>query len=172
MRAREVRKSKPRLYLTPVQLLGPNHRTTAAQTVNFSIIGDSHVGYSNSLSILKSVLPKAIRPGSTRFVIFGGDNKHGSKGAQADNDYQAFKDAVTNMLGTSIPYKASIGNWENDTREQFQKYLNPVLGMSNFPGTGGKVKYVWLDNAPGKFSYASISLLRSLSANYYYPRMC
>ncbi|MBA2937454.1 metallophosphoesterase [Paenibacillus sp. CGMCC 1.16610] len=172
MRAGEVRKSKLRLYPFPGTVLWQNHNTTAAQTVNFSIIGDCHVGYSNSLSIFKSILPKAVRPGSTRFVIFGGDNKHGSKGAQADSDYQAFKFAVTSVLGTSIPYKASIGNWEDDTREQFRKYLNPVLGMTNFPGTGGKVKYVWLDNAPGKFSYDSISLLKSLSANYYYIIDC
>lgn len=42
----------------------------------------------------------------------------------------------------------------------------------NFPGTNGKVKYVWLDNAPGKFSFASISLLKNLDPSYYYIIDC
>ncbi|OAB47341.1 metallophosphoesterase [Paenibacillus antarcticus] len=142
---------------------------SATQRVNFAVMGDSHVGYGNSLSIFKGLLPKAVASGNKKFVIFGGDNKHGSKGTVAEADYKAFKDTVTrNLSPKKIPYKASIGNWEDNTRVLFTKYLGPVHGQMNFPGTQGKVKYVWLDNAPGKFSYASISLLKSLSPNYYY----
>ncbi|MGG1635867.1 hypothetical protein MHH56_20455 [Paenibacillus sp. FSL K6-3182] len=42
----------------------------------------------------------------------------------------------------------------------------------NFPGTNGNVKYVWLDNVPGKFSFASISLLKNLDPSYYYIIDC
>ncbi|WP_044879074.1 metallophosphoesterase family protein [Paenibacillus sp. IHBB 10380] len=144
-------------------------RKSATQIANFAVIGDSHIGYGNSLNIFRGLLPKAVASGNKKFVIFGGDNKHGSVGAAADADYKAFKNTVTRNLGSKkIPYKASIGNWEDNTRVLFTKYLGPVQGQMNFPETKGKVKYVWLDNAPGKFSTASISLLKSLSPNYYY----
>ncbi|WP_245987811.1 metallophosphoesterase [Cohnella lupini] len=146
---------------------------TATQIVNFAIIGDSHVGYQNGLSIFRNLLPQAVKSGNKKFVIFGGDNKHGSTGTQADVDYKAFKDTATAILKPKgIPFKASIGNWEDNTRAQFKKYLGNVLGQMNFPGTQGKVKYVWLDNASGKFSYASISLLKTLDPNYYYIIDC
>ncbi|MFD0674657.1 metallophosphoesterase [Cohnella sp. GCM10027633] len=163
-------RSKP-LLCKPISTAMRTLPRASAQTVNFAIIGDSHVGYQNSLAIFKGLLPKAVKSGNKRFAIFGGDNKHGSKGAQAEADYKAFKDVVDNALG-SIPYRASIGNWEDDTRDLFRKYLNRVYGIINFPGTGGKVKYVWLDNAPGKFSYQSINLLKSLSPNYSYIIDC
>lgn len=148
-------------------------RKTAAQIVNFTIIGDSHVGYGNGLSIYKNLLSKAVKNGNKKFVIFGGDNKHGSVGTQAETDYKAFKDVATGILGPkNIPFKASIGNWEDNTRVLFKKYLGNVLGQMNFPGTSGKVKYVWLDNAPGKFSFASISLLKSLDPSHFYIIDC
>ncbi|OCT12937.1 hypothetical protein A8709_21675 [Paenibacillus pectinilyticus] len=145
----------------------------AVQVVNFAIMGDSHVGYGHSLAIFRNLLPKAVKSGNKQFVIFGGDNKHGSVGAQSEADYKAFKDTVTSVLTPrKIPFKASIGNWENNTRDQFRTYLGDVFGIMNFPGTQGKVKYVWLDNALGKFSFASISLLKSLDPRYYYIIDC
>lgn len=148
-------------------------RKAATQVINFTIIGDSHVGYGNGLSIYKSLLSKAVKTGNKKFVIFGGDNKHGSTGTAADVDYKAFKDVARGILGPkNIPFKASIGNWEDNTRVLFKKYLGNVLGQMNFPGTNGKVKYVWLDNAPGKFSFASITLLKNLDPNFYYIIDC
>lgn len=118
-------------------------RKSATQRVNYTVIGDSHVGYSNSLSIFKGLLPKGVASGNKKFVIFGGDNKHGSVGTVAEADYKAFKDTVTRNLGPiNIPYKASIGNWEDNTRVLFNKYLGAVHGQMNFPGTKVKVKYV------------------------------
>jgi hypothetical protein len=38
----------------------------------------------------------------------------------------------------------------------------------NFPGTQGKVRYVWLDCALGSFSPESIHLLSNLDDRYYY----
>ncbi|MEW9667542.1 hypothetical protein [Ammoniphilus sp. 3BR4] len=42
------------------------------------------------------------------------------------------------------------------------------IGQINFPGTLGKVQYIWLDNAPGQFSRKSLDILKNLDANYYY----
>ena len=151
----------------------PIIRKSTTQRVNFAVVGDSHVGYANSLSIFRNLLPKAVASGNKKFVIFGGDNKHGSVGAAAETDYKAFKDTVGRNLGPKkIPYKASIGNWEDNTRVLFKKYLGAFYGQMNFPGTKGRVKYVWLDNAPGKFSYDSISLLKTLDPKYYYIIDC
>jgi hypothetical protein len=148
-------------------------RKSAVQVVNFTIMGDSHVGFGNSLSIFKGLLPKAAHSGNKKFVIFGGDNKHGSVGTTADVNYRAFKNTATAILGSKkIPFKASIGNWENNTRDLFKKYLGDVFGIMNFPGTRGKLKYIWLDNASGKFSLSSISLLESLDPKHYYIIDC
>ncbi|MNI15301.1 hypothetical protein D3C73_685970 [compost metagenome] len=161
-KVQQLSKFKPFFKTKPV-------RKTAPQVVNFAIMGDSHVGYGNGLSIYKNLLSKAVKSGNKQFVIFGGDNKHGSVGTTAEADYKAFKDVARGILGPKhIPFKASIGNWEDNTRVLFKKYLGNVIGQMNFPGTNGKVKYVWLDNAPGKFSFASISLLKNLDPNYYY----
>ncbi|MGK9251936.1 metallophosphoesterase [Paenibacillus humicus] len=148
-------------------------RLNAVQTVNFLVMGDSHVGFGNSLSIYKRLLQQAVKSGRKSFCIFGGDNKHGSTGTQATTDYKAFKNVATGILGPKhIPFKASIGNWEDNTRAQFKQYLGDVMGKMDFPGTQGKVKYVWLDNAPGKFSFASIDLLTKLDPNFYYIIDC
>ncbi|ASS66181.1 metallophosphoesterase [Paenibacillus sp. RUD330] len=148
-------------------------RLNAIQTVNFLVMGDSHVGFGNSLSIYKRLLQQAVKSGHKSFCIFGGDNKHGSTGTQATTDYKAFKNVATGILGPKhIPFKASIGNWEDNTRAQFKQFLGDVMGKMDFPGTQGKVKYVWLDNAPGKFSFASIDLLTKLDPNFYYIIDC
>ncbi|MHA6531285.1 metallophosphoesterase [Paenibacillus sp. BAC0078] len=140
-----------------------------AQVIQFAVIGDSHVGYGNSSSIFKNLLPKTVSSGNKRFVIFGGDNAQAGAdhGSHADEYYKDFKDTVTGTLG-AIPYKASIGNWEASTRPLFTKYLGAAAGQMNFPGTQTKVKYVWLDCALGVFSPASIKLLKSLDDKHYY----
>lgn len=140
-----------------------------AQSINFAVIGDSHVGYGNSLSIFKDLLPKAVSSGNKKFVIFGGDNTQAgaNHGNNADTYYRDFKDTVTSTLG-SIPYKASIGNWEASTQPLFTKYLGAVTGQMNFPGTQGIVKYVWLNCALGKFTPASINLLKNLDDQHFY----
>ncbi|SET90738.1 hypothetical protein SAMN03159358_2645 [Paenibacillus sp. NFR01] len=140
-----------------------------AQTVRFAVIGDSHVGYGNSQAIFAGLLPKAASGGNKRFFIFGGDNAQAGAdhGSHADAYYQAFKDQVTQTLG-SIPYRTSIGNWEASTRPLFVKHLNPVYGQMNFPGTQGKVKYIWLDCALGAFSSGSLRLLRNLDDKSFY----
>lgn len=46
-------------------------RRIKAQTVEFAVFGDSHVGYGNSLSTFRSLLPKAVSSGNKRFFIFG-----------------------------------------------------------------------------------------------------
>ncbi|WP_346780558.1 metallophosphoesterase [Paenibacillus sp. PastF-1] len=153
-------RSAPRRSLNP---------RVKAQTVNFAVIGDSHVGYGNSLAIFRNLLPRAVSSGNKRFVIFGGDNTQAgaNHGNNADSFYKEFKDAVTSTLG-SIPYKASIGNWEASTQPLFTKYLGAVTGMMNFPGTQGKVRYVWLDCALGRFTADSINLLKNLDDRYYH----
>nr|WP_254075425.1 metallophosphoesterase [Paenibacillus tritici] len=144
-------------------------RRIKAQTLEFAVFGDSHVGYGDSLSIFKSLLPKAVSSGNKRLFIFGGDNTHAGadQGENAEAYYKEFRDTVTGTLG-SIPYKASIGNWEATTRPLFTQYLGAVAGQMNFPGTQGKVKYVWLDCALGQFSPASLYLLRNLDDKHYY----
>lgn len=47
-------------------------RRIKPQTVEFAVFGDSHVGYGNSLSMFRSLLPKAVNSGNKRFIIFGG----------------------------------------------------------------------------------------------------
>lgn len=144
-------------------------RKAKAYTVDFAVIGDSHVGYGNSLAIFKNLLPKAAGSGNKRFFIFGGDNAQAgaNHGKDADAYYRDFKNIVTATLG-STPYKASIGNWEASTRALFTKYLGAVTGRINFPGTQGLVRYVWLDCALGSFSADSINLLKNLDDRYYY----
>lgn len=139
-----------------------------AQLINFAVIGDSHVGYGNSSTIFKNLLPKAVS-GNKKFVIFGGDNTQAgaNHGNDADTFYREFKDTVTSTLG-SIPYKASIGNWEAGTRTLFTKYLGAVAGQMSFPDTQGKVKYVWLNCAGGRFTPDSINILNHLDDKYSY----
>lgn len=140
-----------------------------AQIIEFAVVGDSHVGYGNSSSIFRNLLLKAVSSGNKNFFIFGGDNTQAgvNHGNNADAYYKDFKDTVTSTLG-SIPYKASIGNWEASTQSLFTQYLGNVTGQMNFPGTQGKVKYVWLDCALGKFTPASINLLKNLDDKNYY----
>ncbi|WP_260509983.1 metallophosphoesterase [Paenibacillus typhae] len=92
-------------------------RKAKAYTVDFAVVGDSHVGYANSSAIFKDLLPKAAGGGNKRFFIFGGDNAQAgaNHGKDADAYYRDFKNIVTATLG-SIPYKASIGNWEAPDR--------------------------------------------------------
>lgn len=148
--------------------LNPKPAATA-QRINFSVVGDSHVGYGNSASIFRDLLPKAVAGGNKRFVIFGGDNTQAgaNHGNNANDYYKEFKDTVTNTLG-SIPYKASIGNWEASTQGLFTQYLGATEGKMGFPGTQGKVKYVWLNCALGRFTQGSITLLNNLDSNSYY----
>ncbi|WNS46798.1 metallophosphoesterase [Paenibacillus sp. MMS20-IR301] len=149
--------------------VGRLNRMAKAQIIEFAVFGDSHVGYGNSLSMFGSLLPKAAGSGNKRFFIFGGDNTQAGAdhGNHAGTYYKDFKDTVTGTLG-SIPYKASIGNWEASTRPLFTQYLGAVAGQMNFPGTKGRVKYVWLDCALGIFTPASINLLRKLDDSHYY----
>jgi hypothetical protein len=146
-------------------------RAAAQQVINFAVIGDSHVGYGNSSALFKNVLQKAAGTGNKRFVIFGGDNAHAGAdhGQFAQARYRDFKQIADGMLNPKhIRYKASIGNWETTTRSLFRSALGNVTGQLSFPGTGGRVKYIWLDNASGQFSTASINLLNSLNASSYY----
>ncbi|WP_246627256.1 metallophosphoesterase [Paenibacillus solanacearum] len=146
-------------------------RASVKQVISFAVVGDSHVGYGNSSTIFKSLLPKVVSSGNKRFVIFGGDNAQAGTdhGKFAQGRYVDFKNTADSVLGAKkIPYKASIGNWETTTRGLFKKYLGSVAGQMNFPGTQGKVKYVWLDNAPGRFSKKSIDILNTLDNQHYY----
>ncbi|MEI7026025.1 metallophosphoesterase family protein [Paenibacillus sp. y28] len=151
----------------------PAKRARAAvnQVIRFGVVGDSHVGYGNSLAVLKSILPSVVSNGNKRFVIFGGDNAHAgaNHGNFAAQRYSDFKQAADSILGPrSIPYKASIGNWETTTRPLFRQYLGRVTGEMNFPGTRGRVRYVWLDNASGSFSQESLRLLKGLDHQHDY----
>ncbi|MNO48020.1 hypothetical protein D3C76_383470 [compost metagenome] len=166
------RQVKPSRKRRPASRLQPKRSLilkAKAQVINFAVIGDSHVGYGNSSSIFRNLLPKAVSSGNKRFVIFGGDNTQAgaNHGNNADAYYKEFKDAVTSTLG-AIRYKASIGNWEASTQSLFTQYLGAVEGQMNFPGTQGKVKYVWLNCALGRFTPGSINLLRNLDDSFYY----
>lgn len=166
------RQVKPSRKRRPASRLQPKRSLilkAKAQIINFAVIGDSHVGYGNSSSIFRNLLPKAVNSGNKRFVIFGGDNTQAGAnyGNNANAYYKDFKDTVTSTLG-SIPYKASIGNWEASTQSLFTQYLGAVEGQMNFPGTQGKVKYVWLNCALGRFTPGSINLLRNLDDSFYY----
>lgn len=145
-------------------------------TVNLAVVGDSHVGYSNSQSVFNSFLPKVVSSGNKRYIIFGGDNAHalGASGRQeARRYYQQFIDIVDRELTPrNIYYQTSIGNWEdtsrNDSRTLFLQYFNNLTGRVNIPRTQGLVQHVWLDNGTGTFSQESITLLNNLDANHYY----
>lgn len=165
-RTAPVKKRKP--LSRPQRKRSPN-LIAKDQSINFAVIGDSHVGYGNSLSIFKDLLPKAVSGGNKKFVIFGGDNTQAgaNHGNHADTYYRDFKDTVISTLG-SIPYKASIGNWEASTQPLFTKYLGAVTGQMNFPGTQGRVKYIWLNCALGQFTPASINLLKNLDDQHFY----
>ncbi|MBW4084612.1 metallophosphoesterase [Paenibacillus sp. S150] len=160
------RKGSPSKTVKAKRASGP---AAKARVIRFAVIGDSHVGYGNSSGIFKHLLSQAVRGMEPGFVIFGGDNVQAGadRGSNAAAFYKDFKDTVTSTLG-SIPYKASIGNWEAGTRTLFTKYLGAAAGQMNFPGTQGKVKYVWLDCALGRFSPASLALLKKLDDQHYY----
>lgn len=142
----------------------------APRKIQFAVLGDSHVGVGNSGSVFKKVLQKAVASSNKKFVIFGGDNEHGGRqSGKAETYYKEFKNIVKGVLDPKhIPFRASIGNWETNTRDLFKQYLGNVTGKKNFPGTNGKVIYVWLDNASGKFSTESLALLKTLDANHHY----
>ncbi|NOU94355.1 metallophosphoesterase [Paenibacillus sp. LMG 31456] len=161
-----TKRLKPRTKIQPGRI-----RAAIDQVIRFAVVGDSHVGYGNSINTFKSLLPKVVSSGNKKFVIFGGDNAQAgaNHGKFAQQRYKDFKTTVDAVLRTkNIPYKASIGNWETTTRGLFRQNLGSVAGQMNFPGTQGKVQYVWLDNAPGQFSTESINLLNKLDANHYY----
>ncbi|MGE7611961.1 metallophosphoesterase family protein [Paenibacillus sp. NPDC101420] len=168
MKKQTASTKKRRLLASPKPKRNLNPKATA-QTINFAVIGDSHVGYGNSASIFRNLLPKAVGSGNKRFVIFGGDNTQAgaNHGNNANAYYKDFKDTVTSTLG-SIPYKASIGNWEASTQSLFTQYLGAVEGQMNFPGTQGKVKYVWLNCALGLFTPGSINILKNLDDQHFY----
>lgn len=151
----------------------PTKRVRAAfnQVIQFAAVGDSHVGFGNSLSIFKSLLTKVVSSGNKKFVIFGGDNTQAGAdhGKFAQQRYKDFKTTADLILGAkNIPFKASIGNWETTTRNLFKQNLGSVAGQMNFPATQGKVRYLWLDNATGQFSSESINLLNKLDSSHYY----
>ncbi|WP_339801652.1 metallophosphoesterase [Paenibacillus sp. FSL R5-0744] len=168
MKKQTASTKKRRLLASPKPKRNLNPKATA-QTINFAVIGDSHVGYGNSASIFRNLLPKAVGSGNKRFVIFGGDNTQAgaNHGNNANAYYKDFKDTVTSTLG-SIPYKASIGNWEASTQSLFTQYLGAVEGQMNFPGTQGMVKYVWLNCAMGQFTPGSINILKNLDDQHFY----
>ena len=161
-----LKKRNSNSLLKPIRSL---NLKVKAQLINFVVIGDSHVGYGNSSTIFKNLLSKAVSSGNKKFVIFGGDNTQAgaNHGTDADTFYREFKDTVTSTLG-SIPYKATIGNWEASTQTLFTKYLGAVAGQMSFPGTQGKVKYVWLNCAGGRFTADSINILNHLDEKYSY----
>ncbi|MFS0725277.1 metallophosphoesterase family protein [Paenibacillus sp. 1P07SE] len=139
--------------------------------VRFAVVGDSHVGYGNSETLFRRLLTRVVSGSNPRYVIFGGDNAHAGAdhGQFAQDRYRTFKNIADSALGPrSIPYKAAIGNWETTTRSLFRNYLGTEFGLRSIPGTQGRVRHVWLDNATGRFSTESINLLRSLDDNRYY----
>ena len=143
----------------------------SAFTVNLAVVGDSHVGFGNSQSMFNNLLQNVVNSGNKRYVIFGGDDVHagGVSTAEATRRYQQFASIVNNVLGTNIPYRSSIGNWEDSTTDLFRSYINPYLtGYVGIPGTQGLVRHLWLDNANRRWSQDSLNLLRSLDPNYYY----
>lgn len=166
---RQAKPARKRGLLSRFQPKRSLNPKATAQIIEFAVIGDSHVGYGNSSSIFRNLLTKAVSSGNKKFIIFGGDNAQAgaNHGNNADAYYTDFKNTVTSTLG-SIPYKASIGNWETSTQPLFTKYLGAVVGKMNFPGTQTKVKYVWLNCVQGRFTPASINLLKNLDDQHYY----
>ncbi|MEC1071979.1 hypothetical protein [Priestia megaterium] len=144
----------------------------SAATVNLAVVGDSHVGYGNSQNMFNSLLQDVVNSGNKRYVIFGGDDVHagGVSRQEAMRRYQQFATIINNLLGTNIPSRSSIGNWEESTTDLFRRYINRYLtGYVGVPGTQGLVRHLWLDNgAGGRWSQDSLDLLGNLDSNYYY----
>lgn len=66
------RQVKPSRKRRPASRLQPKRSLilkAKAQIINFAVIGDSHVGYGNSSSIFRNLLPKAVNSGNKRFLF-------------------------------------------------------------------------------------------------------
>lgn len=146
--------------------------------IRFAVIGDSHLstlGYNpttnqyildESGNRYRRVL-RRIAGLNPSFVIHGGDAiGKTTSGRPPEEKYIAFRNVTRGIIRIK-PIFFAIGNWER--KNLFQKYISPtVRGISDVPGTSGKVKLVILDNADGRFHAEDLAILRNLSNKYQY----
>jgi hypothetical protein len=146
--------------------------------IRFAVVGDSHLstlGYNPTTNqyildesgnryrrVLKRIA--SLNPG---FVLHGGDSiGKTTSGRPPEEKYIAFRNVTRGILKNK-PIFFTIGNWER--QNLFQKYISPKFrGISDVPGTSGRVKIVILDNADGRFHTEDLSILKNLSSQYQY----
>ena len=137
--------------------------------VQFSVLGDSHIGASGSETIYRKVLKQAVR--NSKFIIHGGDaiDSTTNPGEQEKiRRFQLFKTITKEYTGT---YYYNIGNHDlfpyQGASDLFREHVaNDFVSVVNLPGT--QVKLVRLNNARGRFSLPSLSLVRMLHPSDYY----
>lgn len=146
--------------------------------IRFAILGDSHLvslGYNSTTrqyvldasGLAYRRILQRIANSNARFVIHGGDTVGKTAlGRPLEEKYKAFRNVTRGIL-RSIPVFYTVGNW--DRINLFRQYISPnIRGVSNAPGTNGRVKIVILDNADGRFHNEDINILRGLSGQYQY----
>lgn len=150
---------------------------TQLSSIPFAIVGDSHLvslGYNpmNKEYVLdesgkryKRILQR-IASSNASFMIHGGDTVGKTPtGRSPDEKYKAFANVTKGIFKRRVFY--ILGNW--DRVSLFTKYISPTIrGVSNVPGSNGKVKMVVLDNADGSFHAEDLVILRGLSSKYQY----
>ena len=137
--------------------------------VQFSVLGDSHIGASGSETIYRKVLKQA--GGNSQFIIHGGDtiDSTANPGKQEKiRRFQLLKNISKEYTGT---YYYTIGNHDlfpyQGASDLFKDHVtSDFVSVVNLPGT--QVKLVRLDNATGRFSMPSLSLIAKLKPSDYY----
>lgn len=137
--------------------------------VQFSVLGDSHIGASGSDTIYRKVLKQAVR--NSQFIIHGGDTIDSTANPSKQEKIRRFTlfKSITNEY-TKRQY-CSIGNHDlfpyKGASDLFKDHVtHDFVSVVNLPGT--QVKLVRLDNATGRFSMPSLSLVAKLKPRDHY----
>lgn len=152
------------------------------KTIRFIVMGDSHLvahpskrrgkPYKFDMSglVYKSILRKIKNSGvHYHFAIHGGDSVGNRKVVlhkPTATDYIAFRKLTASQL-QGIPIYYTVGNWDRITL--FKRHLQKqTSGIRPIQGTGGRLKYVFLNTQRGTFDSQSIETLRKLDGHSQY----
>jgi len=138
-------------------------------TIQFSVLGDSHIGISGSEAIYKKILKQAVQ--NAHFIIHGGDTIDSSSNPDKQEKIRRFQ--LFNSITSHYPatYYYTIGNHDlfphQGTSDLFRHYVaSDFVSVVPLPNT--RVQLVRLDNATGRFTQESLSLVAKLNPNDYY----
>lgn len=137
--------------------------------VQFSVLGDSHIGASGSETIYRKVLNQAVR--NSQFIIHGGDAIDSTVNPgklEKIRRFELFKTITKEYPGK---FYYTIGNHDlypyKGSNVLFRDHVaSDFVSVVNLPNT--QVKLVRLDNATGRFSVPSLSLTAKLNPGDYY----